>query len=564
MISHFLKSRVKNLELAFCLSAVLGVALFLIWRVKYGVDFTDEALTYAAPYRFFLGDQPFRDDFFVYQLSSLILYPVLKCFWLISGHTDGTVIFGRYLYLFFSGLVAFSIYYCLKDLVPNRVRVLIALVAWVFVPFKIFALGYNPLAIGFLTFAFFSSRLAPSPEMPRHSIFYFGLGLFQGLGVFAYPSLVLTFVPLGIYFWKKNGIGSPFYYFMGAVLVPIVMFLSFGISVKDFIASAQFIANASSSSGHAWNANQILVLMEEAVSLFRCRVLHLIWILAFLYSVKKKNQFLTLILGILFPVLAFFSNASSRGGPGERGYIIEFAVAGIYFFWLLSRTAEDWKLFNLICIPSMIAGIIFAWSSNNGLPHAALGLFPAALVSQLWLVRLMRAEKSESPLLFLSYLPLVLTLCMSLREDTTVFMDDPLKTLKSPIQNGIFKGLYTSERKKQYWTEMSRLLEKDRERDTGRIAFYPHFPAGYLMTKMRPGTYTVWGGCPEGMGKCVESFKSKSQAPDVFVQVKSLYYNQTRTDVFETPDQDKIVNDLISQGAMQEDSADIRVLRLSK
>lgn len=515
----------SRIEVGFSAAAFLVVFGFLGWRIHYGVDFADEALASAAPFRFVLGDRPMHDEYLVYQLVALVEYPFIKIFYLLKGSTDGIILYNRYLFLWLGALVSLSVFLALKQSLGVFNRTLIALIYIAFIPYGLACLNYNSVGIGALTLAFFLSTMIEEPLSARSRLLFLIIGAIQGAGVFSYPTLAVSFLPPSLYLLKngRRGFESVVYYLLGAAAVPLTLFLCFRIDPKDFLAVITYIGKAAPKSGHFWNLRQFILLFRELCSSLPFFWALVLWAIGFVFAVRSRFFFLRGVFAVALPILLFFINRMVIGGAGIRGYLIELSILGPLFLFLLRRTAWDWKLFFLVYLPSWCTAVIMAWSSGNGAAHAGLGLIPAVIITHLWLAVLTGGKKDPSLLRNLIVaVPALLTLGNLMYEDCIVFGELSLRGLTARVESGVFEGLHTTPGKKKFWNLLAGEVLK-RKVEGGVIFFYPlHVPAGYLLTSMRPATTAVWGGCDDGRDACIDYFLGRVKKYGLLVRVKAL------------------------------------------
>ena len=164
--------------------------VFLIQRLHYGIDFTDESFYVALAYRFAMGDQPFVDEYNLAQISGVLLAPFVSAFLIMSGgQPDGLVLFVRYLHLVFSVLVATVTFLALRRCFPWQFSLLSAFLAVVFTPLGLHSISYITLGSGFFTvgcfFALWSVRDPQDGRLPLMA------GMAHGLAVISYPTLII-------------------------------------------------------------------------------------------------------------------------------------------------------------------------------------------------------------------------------------------------------------------------------------------------------------------------------------------------------------------------------------
>ena len=128
-------------------AVAVGVALFAfcLHVSGKGLQTVDESFYYSIPYRLLQGDRLFIDEWHVSQLSSLFQIIPMKLFLLLTGSTDGVILFFRQLYCVLKAGVYFYIFVKLR-----RYRFAAVAAAGSYMLFEFFsfaALNYYNVAI---------------------------------------------------------------------------------------------------------------------------------------------------------------------------------------------------------------------------------------------------------------------------------------------------------------------------------------------------------------------------------------------------------------------------------
>ena len=100
-------SNSKNKRLYVFIDIVFSllILVFLFFRIRYGVDFTDEAWYIAEPYAIVKGAIPYIDNITQAPGFTIPLYLVYGLFYRIKGTTEGVFLFSRYLYVIWAVLI---------------------------------------------------------------------------------------------------------------------------------------------------------------------------------------------------------------------------------------------------------------------------------------------------------------------------------------------------------------------------------------------------------------------------------------------------------------------------
>lgn len=175
-------------------------------------------------------------------------------------------------------------------------------------------------------------------------------------------------------------------------------------------------------------------------------------------------------------------------------YLIFFGLLGPYFLFL---TPEDdvlpKKIIIYIWAPAFCAGMLTAWASANGYVNFSIGFFPAIIATGWIFSRILNdlpfprgAGISWAPL----FVPISLLGLLLYFNYSFIYGDGKIGALTARMETGPFKGLMTQPEKKTFLTRLEASI--NRHHNDGRVLFYDHLPAGYLMTTSRPGSNTVW------------------------------------------------------------------------
>ncbi len=506
---------------------LLALALLILYRIHFTLDFYDEPFYIAMTYHYIQGGKPFVDEFNVVQPFSLLLYPIFYVFYVIHKSTFGIILFSRYLYVIFTLGVFATLLAFLKRIMDLRMAMLIAFLPVAFTPFFIYSLSYNTLSSLFLLagiIALFSS--VSYRERPLIS------GLLIGGACFCYfPFTVLAlflFLLIWIYrcSWKFT-----LYYFLGLCIC--------GSILTYFLVSAGFsnlekIYLFSTSVGvQGGGLDKILNIFLNFYHAFPHKLFFTsLYVLAFfVHRFFKPAYFFASILMILILV---------NEGWVENYFMIYLSLIGliaplIYIFAKKHPLANRILLF--IWLPGFVGGCISAWASGNGWYNTIIGGLAMPVATLLFVALL--SEQAESNLsntkvqnftLCSGILFLMLILVALTRSDLmNNYGDQPIGTLQKKIESGPFSGLYTTSEKYKFLSEMQTDLSKVSSPDKS-VLFFDDFPSGYLLTTMRPQTNTVWLFSTDrypsfNKNSTLNYFQESGQFPDVIVQVLGVADN---------------------------------------
>lgn len=407
---------------------VACIAVLLIFRQFFGVNFFDEPVYAFFPYHLVMGGKAFIDEFFLQQNSGILLYPIYWLYVHFFG-TNAIILFGRFLYLSFS----FSTFLVLNPLLApwlkQPFRALVALNIFIFAFLNLYAPSYDSLCLLFLCLSFF---LLAQPQP-----YVFLSGLFLGLAIFVYPPMlfllpvmliVTRFKPLSFI----AGIATP--------LLPFLFFILISGRLPNLVADLHLIASLPvGEAGSPLKLYKIfLILMQESIFISPFLVLTL-----FFYFDKKNYPQLMLAFIVLL-CLIVISTPTMSFEYKSPFFLIIMTLCGAL---ILPVEKENKRLYRFVLLPSMLAGLITAWSSNNGWLNLALGCFPGFLVSLIfcvkWIFHYNASPRNRSAGLIACCLLICIHFFLMLNAWLYVYWDGPLTTLTARIESGPFQFLYT-------------------------------------------------------------------------------------------------------------------------
>ncbi len=369
-------------------------------------------------------------------------------------------------------------------------------------------LGYNTIgSLGFASGVFLFASSSAS-RRPRLDIF-FGT-LFLSVSTIAYlPFAIITIPTVGVVSWyfrqsNRESQNSQWYHRIppalpAGALAATWLFWRIG-SYADVEALRRILDLNAAIGMQGGGIDKILTIFSH------------MWVDRTLLGAQA------LIFGVAAAVFRFVPNTWIAGalllltGPAlylASPYIFQFAsilattayaiiVLGLATpIWVLrKRTGEwerEWAGIRGICLASIAIGFCASWASANGLRNAALGLLPSALIG-IALISHPPAKEGwgprRHPILFYAFV--VSFLIFGVNDlYSNVYRDGPISTLDSTVDAGAYWGMHTTLERKEFIADFERDLAA-LNTDGGTILFYDYFPAGYLLTELRPRTPAVW------------------------------------------------------------------------
>jgi hypothetical protein len=481
-------------------------------RIYYGVDLTDEAYSVAIPYRFALGDIPFIDEIAPQQTSSLLLFPLVKIYNLLFG-TKSLILFMRYMYLLFVIGVAFAIYKALSERMGGTLSFLISLMVVFYAPFGAIFFNYNRLAYLMFSAGCFIGVLR------RDQLFL--SGVLHGLTMIAYPFFA---IPCTAFFliqlFKDRSIKSLNYVYGSLIPLFVFLIIVLGVGLDKVLETMWSLRSGIHGGGIEKFGHMILgiwnqIQYKEIIAVYCIGV--------FALSKKYKQASVALVLTVLIPFCAI--NYPSPSAPSW--YMIIYGLLALYLMLFVKKEDNFLRsIFTGIWLPSFIAGMTTGFISANGSVNFGIGIVPGALVTSILLVCIIRDGASKFNQDVSLFIPAALLVILVAFQYSFVYSEGDYSRLSAKIEDGPYKGLYTTVNKKQYLDSIIQDFDKFRLEE-GKVLFFDFFPAGYLFTTMKPASNAVWLLSPEqfdtGRDLTLSYYGNEANLPDVSVRINLIY-----------------------------------------
>jgi hypothetical protein len=394
--------------------ALAAVALLLTWRRLFqGCDLGDESFAVLVPWRWSLGDRPFVDEMDLAQVAGFLTFPFIKAFALASGeHAGGLVLFSRHLYLVFVTAVAAVAAASLRRFVSWPLALAVSLVVVTFVFRATPDLTYNTLAMGLLTLGFAIGAMHLGQRAGRRTAAL--AGLCHGLAVVAFPTLLFVTPFVAIFLvlahgrqaqalvtdltWHvppdprpEQGDTAPgafralvAYAAAGAAPVAVVGVIALLAGPRNVHRCWQFTLQAARNLGQLAGAAKA-VDITVGLGGFVASQWPLLAALAAITVVFLLRPRLGRALLALLPLGLYV--AGRHGGAEGAGFVIAYGLLTPYLYALLPRWRREQgaALFIWVWPATVVAAAMTAYTSTEGYARGAVGVFPAVLLSGLFL-----------------------------------------------------------------------------------------------------------------------------------------------------------------------------------
>jgi hypothetical protein len=403
---------------------------------------------------------------------------------------------------------------------------LIALLMISFVPGNLHSLSYNTLALLLfplgLLFAVFG-------VMENRATYTVISGLIMAVVVMAYlPMLIPVSVGLLMSLWcvKTDRLKYVGRYCLGILVVLLVMapFLRHA-TLETLRENWEYIQTTGSQGGgisKIWD-----VCRKGFLGTFRAITVGVVGVLLILKYRRPYPKILFILPFI--PVIMAMQNRYPNINPvASHGFALSLAF---FLPFLIRRvTPEQRRLFFMIWIPSLFAGITTGYSSNNGFVNLIIGFFPGVLASLLVVVLAIRNGGKESALSLRTRCAFLacISFIFMYYQYATVYSDKSIGELSQQVTTGPYKYLMTTPLKAKFIEQITRdVREQSVNKRISSVLFYYDFPAGYLLTSLHPAANSVWLSFPRNSDMRVVSilerkYRDPTNWPDMIVKLNGF------------------------------------------
>ncbi len=393
-------------------AVVLVTALGLTWRRLFrGAELVHEAFSVVIPWRWALGDRPFVDEQNLVQTAGLLSYPFFKLYAVLGGNdVTGVVLYGRHVYLAVSVLAALAVFVVARRSLPGSLAALVCAPFVTVLLFETPQLTANTLCALSLTAGAALGGVAVLGGRRRYVL---AAGVAFGIACVAYPTVLLL---------------TPF----------VAVFLAFSVGDRAVavLARGAFIhlppRGGEPTGRRAWEVLSAWVLggalvvvpactltaaLAGRANLLRCwdYTIDLARRLDQLGGTAKAAEvaggFVTLVAGqwyvvvaaavaylvfrrrpgagrwllLLTPLALWITAATSPLHVAAAVIVYALSAPYLYLFVPAERRPDGARLLLWVWAPALLVGSMTAYTSGDGLVHAAVGLFPGIVASGLFL-----------------------------------------------------------------------------------------------------------------------------------------------------------------------------------
>jgi hypothetical protein len=499
-------------------------------RLYFGLDVTDESYHVAASLLTALGAKFFINDSQIGQSASLVYEPIMYLYHSCFGNF-GVILFVRHLYFLLALICFYTIYRLLRKSIAPDLAFLISALIVVFSPYPSPTLGYN--TIGSLFFGIGAALTINSVMSNRLALSLLG-GWAFAVCVFAYPAFGLGIIILYIGLLCESWTNKKFARAMliwGAMSAAILYLIFWGITSYRFGFDAIIKAAHTTQLYGSGTLNR--AFLEYKIDFFKDTLAALappwwgfLLLIIFLLYLKKINQSWT--WSIFFSALLFliFVPAPLSESQSPLLYIAPMVVTLIFCVGVVHEIISFRNNYKCIyahrtmILTSAIMGIVCFVNSSTQIIASALG-------TRLGLIFILSKTATQGKRAAMTVPICALYLALIYYSFTFSYREELLSNMSTFVTTGPFAGILTSDFKAAVLNH----LENDLLRTSmgaESIVSYDNFPAGFLMTDLRPATRSLFiHPLPYGHWDRADYtiyYENVANRPDIVLQMEIFPY----------------------------------------
>ncbi len=533
--------------------------LFLLWRSFKGFCWSDESFYISTADRFYRGAVPLVDEWYRTQMSSILMLPFYSVYVLLSGGTDGIVLYFRLLYLILTVIIAVVYFRVLRKDYPDTVSAVPALFVMCYAhlnnaTFSYYMLSNLLLILGLILIYDYrntcrKSELVFAGVVIALAVFCMPLMAVGYIAVMAAVFIVLTVnrifdLPDNVKKAIDNiRLGDIALYTVIGVAVPAVLFLVYLFTHTDIDYLINTLPVALVDNEHAESLGYFIRkpnrCLVEVYGTYTTYASYLLIAVSFVFQkLLKKDPFRTVV--VLADVAVFVIMASHS--IGRVGYIqVAFFMFMIPVFFVSER--KNHFLFFLTTVPAVLVALIYCFASSDFLYVMAIGAAVATGAGVAGIYDHIAGSRDDQTkngvpakitgILLTGVVAFSLCITFVLRM-TNVYRDAPIPKLNQKITTGVAKGLYTTGEHLEQYTDVYDMIDEYCQNtdgyevisgsDRGNVLFSKILPWGYTASALNCGYPTTWRATAYDEDQLKRYYEVNPEAvPDIIVVLDSKY-----------------------------------------
>jgi hypothetical protein len=363
-------------------------------------------------------------------------------------------------------------------------------------------------------------------------------GVAHGLACVAYPSLFVAIAVFGIVLIvfsikDKGRRRQPLDYILGGCLVAAsLLLLLFLVGFSNVADSFRGTASIGIFGGGGAKLTAVALTFWRS---YQGKTLLAIGLIATLLAKKRLPRAAGFLL-LAVPVVPLFATGFT-GFLQSSGYVAYYSLLAPFLFIFIRGDKDLERLFWLVWVPGFAAGLATSFTSSNGFWAAAIGLFSGFTVTSVYLFKALEKQwgNYQDEARTVGAAALVIPVAALLFYQFGLpYRDDAIQTLNARVYGGAYAGLYTTPQKRAVLTSISHDMQLA-EASAKTVLIFDNFPAGYLLTRLKPLTNKAWIA-PKSLypkvdrATTVAYYQSRHERPDMIVIMSAVYYTTAFTE----------------------------------
>lgn len=437
------------------------------------------------------------DEWYTAQLSTPLLLPFYSFYQAITGGNEGIVLFFRIVYWGISSTVAVYIYIGIKKYNSEAAAVICSLIYLLYSRANIGGLSYYNMTLTTVMIALMGIYEAVNiREIKRYRLFL--AGIFLALAVVFNPFLILPYIIIAAFLLirRKRHIAVGMVWIGSGITFTAACYLTYvfsKITLRDIFLNLPYILDEP----ELQKTDPFLVIPLMCARIawrFRWTIGVTVLLCVYILYLKKRKvktgsrliRRVIIINSIIFLVNAIL--ASDLIGCINIACVLLIVPILILF---MEHKEFDLPVLYVFSAAGGSLALAFSFSSDTGLDAMSIGFVPLAMGVVLLILKVKGIVNDKSRnRLFLGMIGIVLLESMILRI-CSVYRDAPIVQLKTKIETGPGKGLYTTEEHAEQYNMLYEAIGKYVREDD--IVFYSkECYWGYLCSENEYGVPSSW------------------------------------------------------------------------
>lgn len=463
---------------------------FLVYRVYFGIDFTDEGWYVAEPYVVAKGAVPIANLWNQSPGFAVPLAVLFKTYLIINKGTEGIILFSRLLYVVW--LLGIGVLYVV--LIPRtreagKFNPIIVLMVFSTVCYSLFDINYNTIGLVYLLLACLLV-LNDTKSLKWKTIQCLAGGVIMARAFIATPALCLAVVALAVVLFVRDK-KALLFYFSGMMIAAALYFgyvIISGWKMSDVINGMYYTLH-----DYAYFKLPYLQTVFESIE-FLLRYLFPLFlyfateaIFYYMFRVKENKNRPISRLSIesvsAIHILIFLVIGIVLGDPDRWSWF----GAPVLLIKCFLYYSDKIELRKTIVVTSTVTLLYFvtylfaSWTSNYGFGEREFWLSIPTCMTVYSICVLIGADNPYIGRIVLIIGLLCIAFISIKKAFSYVYRDDSMDQLNYRVESGIWKGLYTTEQRSKDVIALEEEIRRMTD-NTKNVMFLDWVSFAYLMT----------------------------------------------------------------------------------